>query len=80
MADLSLLLEFYENLVKSRRFDEMLWDAYVNGKPLGMTHLGRNCNDESVQRHGYSLSSSQEPRSYIDERLRYEIHAFRDAA
>ena len=40
MADLSLLLEFYENLVKSRRFDEMLWDAYVNGKPLGMTHLG----------------------------------------
>lgn len=40
MADLSLLLEFYENLVKSRRFDELLWDAYVNGKPLGMTHLG----------------------------------------
>ncbi len=40
MADLSLLLEFYENLVKARRFDEMLWDAYVNGKPLGMTHLG----------------------------------------
>lgn len=40
MADLALLLEFYENLVKSRRFDELLWDAYVNGKPLGMTHLG----------------------------------------
>ena len=40
MADKALLLEFYENLWKSRRFDEMLWDAYVNGKPLGMTHLG----------------------------------------
>lgn len=40
MADLALLLEFYENIVKSRRFDELLWDAYVNGKPLGMTHLG----------------------------------------
>ena len=86
MADLSLLLEFYENLVKSRRFDEMLWDAYVNGKPLGMTHLG--IGEEAVgtatmkafRDTDISLSSSQEPRSYIDERLRYEIHAFRDAA
>ena len=40
MADLSLLLEFYENMYKSRRFDERLWDAYTSGKPLGMTHLG----------------------------------------
>ena len=40
MADVSLLLEFYENMYKSRRFDERLWDAYTTGKPLGMTHLG----------------------------------------
>lgn len=40
MAELSLLLEFYENMYKSRRFDELLWDAYTSGKPLGMTHLG----------------------------------------
>ncbi len=40
MADRGLLLEFYENMYKSRRFDELLWDAYVSGKPLGMTHLG----------------------------------------
>lgn len=40
MADLSLLLEFYEKMFKSRRFDERLWDAYTTGKPLGMTHLG----------------------------------------
>ena len=37
---LSLQLEFYENMYKSRRFDERLWDAYTSGKPLGMTHLG----------------------------------------
>lgn len=40
MADRSLLLEFYETMYKSRRFDERLWDAYTSGKPLGMTHLG----------------------------------------
>ena len=40
MAELSLLLEFYENMYKSRRFDERLWEAYTTGKPLGMTHLG----------------------------------------
>ena len=40
MADLSILLAFYENMYKARRFDERLWDAYVDGKPLGMTHLG----------------------------------------
>ena len=40
MADKALLMKFYRNLVMARRFDEFLWDAYVNGKPLGMTHLG----------------------------------------
>ena len=40
MVEKALLMEFYENLVLSRRFDEYLWDAYTNGKPLGMTHLG----------------------------------------
>ena len=40
MTDRSLLLEFYETMYKSRRFDERLWDAYTSGKPLGMTHLG----------------------------------------
>ena len=36
----ALQLKFYENMYKSRRFDERLWDAYTSGKPLGMTHLG----------------------------------------
>lgn len=36
----TLQLKFYENMYKSRRFDERLWDAYTSGKPLGMTHLG----------------------------------------
>ncbi len=40
MVDNSLLLKFYEDMYKSRRFDERLWDAYTSGKPLGMTHLG----------------------------------------
>lgn len=40
MADRALLMEFYQYMYKSRRFDERLWDAYTTGKPLGMTHLG----------------------------------------
>ncbi len=39
-SELSLQLKFYENIYKTRRFDERLWDAYTSGKPLGMTHLG----------------------------------------
>ena len=54
MADLSLLLEFYENMYKSRRFDERLWDAYTSGKPLGMTHLG--IGEEAAARAPCGLS------------------------
>lgn len=42
MAEVNVLklIEFYTIMYKSRRFDERLWNAYISGVPLGMTHLG----------------------------------------
>lgn len=58
---LSLQLEFYENMYKSRRFDERLWDAYTSGKLLGMTHLG--IGEEAVGTGTMKMHSGQRTSS-----------------
>lgn len=73
MADLSLLLEFYENMYKSRRFDERLWDAYTSGKPLGMTHLGigeEACGTAPCGLSGPRISCAPHHRSHAHQLMR----------